>query len=96
MPVNAVRKTKRTVEEVTRRWQDLRCRTKEKLFHNKSSGIKTGSEKKGPAKKTLSLMLSSMSSYHSVKNRLVVLKDMTHLSLQQNQVGAQHKHPMYV
>lgn len=44
----AVRKTKRTLEEeITRRWQDLRCRTKEKLFHNKISGIKTG---RGPAK----------------------------------------------
>ncbi len=44
--VNAVGKTKRTVDEVKRRWQDLRRRTKEKLSFNKSSANKTGG---GPA-----------------------------------------------
>ncbi|KAM4731564.1 uncharacterized protein FYW61_009550 [Anableps anableps] len=40
--VNAVSRTKRSPEEVKRRWQDFRRRTKEKLSHNKSSSSKTG------------------------------------------------------
>ncbi|XP_041865281.1 myb-related transcription factor, partner of profilin-like [Melanotaenia boesemani] len=40
--VNAVGQTKRTADEVKRRWHDLRRRTKGKIAHNKRSANKTG------------------------------------------------------
>ena len=40
--VNAVGETLRTVDEVKRRYQDIRRRTKEKLAYNKTSANKTG------------------------------------------------------
>ena len=40
--INAVGKTKRTADEVKRRWQDIRRRTKEKVAFNKTSANKTG------------------------------------------------------
>lgn len=44
--INAVGITKRTLDK-KEMWQNLRCRTKEKLYYNKSSANKTG---RGPAK----------------------------------------------
>ncbi|XP_061593274.1 myb-related transcription factor, partner of profilin-like isoform X2 [Cololabis saira] len=44
--INAVGKTKRTADEVKRRWQDMRRRTKEKVAFNNTSATKTGG---GPA-----------------------------------------------
>ena len=40
--VNVVGKTMQTVDEVKRRYQDIRRRTKEKLAYNKTSANKTG------------------------------------------------------
>uniref|UniRef100_A0A3Q2YZZ1 Myb-related transcription factor, partner of profilin-like n=1 Tax=Hippocampus comes TaxID=109280 RepID=A0A3Q2YZZ1_HIPCM len=39
--VNAVSKTRRTLDEVKKRWQDIRRRTKEKMAQNKSAANKT-------------------------------------------------------
>ena len=44
--VNADSKTRRTADEIKRRWQDVRRRAKEKMAYNKTSANKTGG---GPA-----------------------------------------------
>uniref|UniRef100_A0A672YBY4 Myb/SANT-like DNA-binding domain-containing protein n=1 Tax=Sphaeramia orbicularis TaxID=375764 RepID=A0A672YBY4_9TELE len=47
--VNAVGQVRRTAEEVKKRWQDLRRRTKEKVAYNKTLANKTGG---GPAEES--------------------------------------------
>lgn len=88
-----VKKTRRTADEVRRRWQDISRRTEEEIAHNKTSANKTRGGF-GGGEPPRSYWATGVA--HLAMSGFVEFKDMTPLSQKlQSKVGPlQHKHTL--